>query len=93
MPDEIRSFRDARDCALWLSEQRNDLETPALSVAPEIGEVLKALSASPEALLARMSGSGATCFGLFATATQAQSAAATLASTHPRWWVQPCQIR
>lgn len=68
----------------WLSEQRNDLQAPALSVAPGIAEVLAALSG---ARLARMSGSGATCFGLYDTQEGAEAAADALRVAHPDWWV------
>ena len=56
--------------AAWLADQRNDLEGPAQALAPVIGDVKAALSAQAGCLLARMSGSGATCFGLFATAAR-----------------------
>jgi 4-diphosphocytidyl-2-C-methyl-D-erythritol kinase len=68
-----------------LAEQRNDLEAPARSLAPAVGEVLSAIASSPGALLARMSGSGATCFGMYATPAEAAAAASTLA--RPGWWV------
>ena len=64
---------------------RNDLQVPAISVAPEIGEVLEAIDRSG-ARLARMSGSGATCFGIFDTATQAESARDEINRAHPDWW-------
>lgn len=63
---------------------RNDLERPALSLQPVIGDVLAALRAQPECRLARMSGSGATCFGLFDEAATAASAAERL--RRPGWW-------
>jgi 4-diphosphocytidyl-2-C-methyl-D-erythritol kinase len=62
----------------------NDLEAPAISLVPAIGEVLRAIAAVRGCLLARMSGSGATCFGLFASAEAAEAAAAELA--RPGWW-------
>ncbi|RFU12461.1 4-(cytidine 5'-diphospho)-2-C-methyl-D-erythritol kinase [Rhodobacteraceae bacterium W635] len=71
----------------WLSRQRNDLQTPAIAVAPAIGTALAALQCE-DARLARMSGSGATCFGLFETAKGAEAAAASLFATHPDWWVR-----
>ena len=54
---------------------------------PEIADQLRALEAAPGCLLARMSGSGATCFGLFATKNAAGSAAAAIGAAHPGWWV------
>jgi 4-diphosphocytidyl-2-C-methyl-D-erythritol kinase len=65
----------------------NDLEAPALRVQPAIGEVLSELGASEGALLARMSGSGATCFALFSTSGEADRAAQKLRADHPQWWV------
>ncbi|WP_158969033.1 4-(cytidine 5'-diphospho)-2-C-methyl-D-erythritol kinase [Chachezhania sediminis] len=70
----------------WLGRQRNDLEAPAQEVAPVIGDVLAALRGSG-ALLARMSGSGGTCFGVFSDEGQAASCAASLREAHPGWWV------
>ncbi|SFD53943.1 4-diphosphocytidyl-2-C-methyl-D-erythritol kinase [Sulfitobacter brevis] len=68
----------------WLSEQRNDLETPAIAVQPVICSVLAALA---DARINRMSGSGATCFGLYATANEAAQAAARITHDFPEWWV------
>jgi 4-diphosphocytidyl-2-C-methyl-D-erythritol kinase len=65
----------------------NDLEKPAIRIQPEIDEVLKALGASEGVLLARMSGSGATCFALYATAGETERAAQTIGAGHPQWWV------
>jgi len=70
-----------------LSRVRNDLEAPAIRVQPVISHVLAALRASPGALLTRMSGSGATCFAIYANASDAQAAAGTIAADHPAWWV------
>lgn len=67
-------------------EGRNDLDTPALGLCPVIGDVLGALHAT-DAWLARMSGSGATCFALFATPDQREAARAQIASDHPQWWM------
>jgi 4-diphosphocytidyl-2-C-methyl-D-erythritol kinase len=65
----------------------NDLEAPAIKVEPVIGEVLSALGALDGVRLARMSGSGATCFALFDDDATAQQAAQSIASAHPQWWV------
>ncbi|NKB48136.1 MAG: 4-(cytidine 5'-diphospho)-2-C-methyl-D-erythritol kinase [Alphaproteobacteria bacterium] len=70
-----------------LAARRNDLTSAALSLCPAIGDVLASLEAQPECRLARMSGSGATCFGLFATPALAQAAADRLQRDHPNWWV------
>ncbi len=80
-------FASLPDVVRWLVDQRNDLEPPALSLAPEIATAKSALAAQPGCLLARMSGSGATCFGLFETAAKAETAAESLRRNHPNWWV------
>lgn len=77
---------DAAALAEALRARANDLTKAAVSLAPEIGAVLVDLGALPGCLLARMSGSGATCFGLFATEEAARAGAATLARTRPDWW-------
>ena len=77
--------------ANWLAaiaSGRNDLESPALRVQPVIADVLGALRAADGCLLARMSGSGATCFGLFGDDAAAARAAQHLAALHPRWWIE-----
>ena len=71
----------------WLCDQRNDLEPPAMAMVPEVAAVIDALSAIPLCQVARMSGSGATCFGLFASIMDAKAAAESLQRTHPNWWV------
>lgn len=65
----------------------NDLEEPARRIQPVIGEVLSALSEAGKPQLVRMSGSGATCFAIFADAIAAQAAAREIQSAHPQWWV------
>ncbi len=70
-----------------LAAGTNDLEAPAMRVQPVIGEVLAALSATNGAWLARMSGSGATCFAIFENTADAQRAAQKIQSDHPQWWV------
>jgi len=65
----------------------NDLEAPALRIEPVIGEVLDALRDSPGVKLARMSGSGATCFAIYAAPADAHAAAERIRRDHPGWWV------
>src|SRR5262249_32283463 len=65
----------------------NDLEAPALRIQPLIGEVLTALRDADGSRLARMSGSGATCFAIFDEAAKAQAAAQQISLAHPEWWV------
>lgn len=76
----------------WLAGLRNDLESPAIAVAPEIGPMLTRLRAAPEVLLARLSGSGATAFALCRTTADAIRLADGLRREQPRWWVQACQL-
>jgi 4-diphosphocytidyl-2-C-methyl-D-erythritol kinase len=72
----------------WLAARGNDLEPAAISLAPSITETLAALRSASGCHLARMSGSGATCFGLFASSRAAASAARKIKAAHPRWWVR-----
>lgn len=76
----------------WLAEQRNDLEAPALLNTPAIGTALEAMRAEGHAQLVRMSGSGATVFGLYTDAAAAAHAAEALTSAHPHWWVRPARL-
>jgi 4-diphosphocytidyl-2-C-methyl-D-erythritol kinase len=87
MPRELPVWKSAESMIAWLSTQRNDLEPPACSIAPEIASTLRALADLSGCGLARMSGSGATCFGLFADASASQTGAAKLQKNHPNWWV------
>lgn len=75
-----------------LLARTNDLMAPALTVAPVVGDVLAVLDACPGRLLARMSGSGATCFAIFAGPAEAEAAAARLSALHPEWWVAPAPL-
>lgn len=85
MPLERRPD-SAADLAILLRARRNDLEAPARFLAPEIDPVLAALKAQNGCLLARLSGSGATCFGLFAEKRDADFAARNLSRAYPKWW-------
>lgn len=72
-----------------LSGERNDLQAAAVKIVPEILDVLEALSG---AQYARMSGSGATCFGVYETQDAARNAAVDIARMYPEWWVRDCVI-
>lgn len=74
--------------AYLAGETRNDLEPPALDLKPQIAAVLDRLTALKGARLARLSGSGATCFALFADMAEAEVAAAELRTKEPDWWVE-----
>jgi 4-diphosphocytidyl-2-C-methyl-D-erythritol kinase len=89
MPD---AFESVQEVAGWLATQRNDLEAPAIAVAPEVGAVLDTLRDEPEALLARVSGSGGACFALCADDIAAETLAERIESIAPTWWVQRCRL-
>ncbi len=72
----------------WLADQRNDLQAAAITRAPVIKEVLAALTATRGCALARMSGSGATCFGLYNSRDLAAQATQDIAASNPGWWVR-----
>ncbi|WP_369026129.1 4-(cytidine 5'-diphospho)-2-C-methyl-D-erythritol kinase [Qipengyuania sp. RANM35] len=80
---------DVRTVAL---EGRNDLEAPAISLCPQVAGVLAALHGTSP-FLARMSGSGATCFALFETETARDEGAASIAAEHPGWWQMKGKLR
>ena len=82
-------FRDTADLLRFLETTANDLQEPAQKLQPVIGEVLCALGALPGALVARMSGSGATCFALFPDDDCCARAADNLRKTAPGWWIAP----
>jgi 4-diphosphocytidyl-2-C-methyl-D-erythritol kinase len=83
-PEVDASFEDWLDI---LAAGTNDLEAPAMRIQPVIGEVLSALRATAGVRLARMSGSGATCFAIFDNDEAAQRAAQSIQLEHPLWWV------
>ena len=85
-------FDDAQALVEVLRRQRNDLEAPAVALTPVIGAVLGTLQAEPETLLARVSGSGATCFALCADPAQAQRLAEKVERANPTWWVRSCRL-
>ncbi len=87
-PHEPAISDDPKALRELLRAGRNDLEAPAIAVQPVIAAVLAALRAAPGCELARMSGSGATCFGLFASQRAARAAARALQSREPHWWVR-----
>ncbi len=86
-----RAFTFEMDLLDFLYRNGNDLQRPAIELMPEIEDVLAALTAEEGCLLARMSGSGATCFGLFEKRKFAEEAAIKLSDRHPKWWVKVAQ--
>ncbi|MFZ5718270.1 MAG: 4-(cytidine 5'-diphospho)-2-C-methyl-D-erythritol kinase [Pseudomonadota bacterium] len=91
-PPMPEAFESVQELAAWLARQRNDLEAPAVAVAPEVGAVLETLREEPEALLARVSGSGGTCFALCADDIAAESLAERIEALAPQWWVRRCRL-
>jgi len=87
MPPIGDGFDRAAALSLWLADTRNDLEAPARALVPAIGTLIAQLAASPGCALARMSGSGATVFGLFGSAAAAHQAAQDLRRAVPGAWV------
>ena len=85
MPDGLPNWSTAQDMTAWLGEQRNDLQAAACAVLPQIASVLDAL-AETRPLFRAMSGSGATCFALYAPQAAAD-AERRLRAAHPDWWV------
>jgi 4-diphosphocytidyl-2-C-methyl-D-erythritol kinase len=89
MPD---AFESVEELAGWMRMTCNDLQSPAAGLAPEIGDVLATLSDEPEALISRMSGSGATCFALCPGDLEAEGLAERLEAMRPAWWVKRCRL-
>ena len=87
-PEPATPLRSATEIAAFLRGCRNDLEAAAVRLRPRIGEALGLLAAQPETMLARMSGSGATCFALCADAAAAARLEARLSALAPAWWVR-----
>ncbi|MEA2877681.1 MAG: 4-diphosphocytidyl-2-C-methyl-D-erythritol kinase [Hyphomicrobiales bacterium] len=92
-PDDFIAINaDAASLVSVLAARRNDLEIPAIKLQPIIADVLRALQATPGCLLARMSGSGATCFALFGSVAAAQDVAQRMQARHPGWWVRAASL-
>ena len=85
-------FPDLPSLVDVMRRRGNDLERPATALLPAVADIKAALAAQPGCRIAAMSGSGPTCFGIFADDASAARTTAELASQHPRWWVVPTQI-
>ncbi|HWJ89235.1 MAG TPA: 4-(cytidine 5'-diphospho)-2-C-methyl-D-erythritol kinase [Pelagibacterium sp.] len=92
MPPVPEPFDRAALVSLWLSDTRNDLETPAKALVPAIGPVIAAIGATSGCVVARMSGAGATCFGLYGSAGAAHQAAHDLREHFPTYWIAATPI-
>lgn len=83
---------DAETILAAIAPARNDLEAPALTVAPVIGDALAALRDQPGCRLARMSGSGATVFAIFSDVAAAKNAAGAIRAVRSGWWIEPTTL-
>ena len=88
LPPLPAQFRSVMECVFWLRNTRNDLFGPAATVAPPVRMAVQALATDSDCMFARMSGSGATVFGIFMSMDAAQRAANRIQATEPSWWVQ-----
>ena len=91
MHDPLPGKGSLNDWIRTLSAQRNDLQAVAIDLVPQIGSCLAALENQPGCLFARMSGSGASCFGLFDSQANARAAQKTIAAQEPTWWAAATQ--
>jgi 4-diphosphocytidyl-2-C-methyl-D-erythritol kinase len=85
-------IKNAEQLVAYLATQANDLEPAAIKLAPAVGDVLVALRALVGCRLARMSGSGSTCFGLFSSVDERSAAARILRGKYPSWWVRETKL-
>lgn len=90
--DDLPQGLDYDGFAQWLSAQRNDLQAPAETIAPEITHAIAALRALPAVSFAGMSGSGATCYGLVKDMATARQVARRMQVAHMNWWVAPAAV-
>ncbi|MTI19339.1 4-(cytidine 5'-diphospho)-2-C-methyl-D-erythritol kinase [Rhodobacteraceae bacterium RKSG542] len=86
LPQMPEKFASIQGLAEWLKSCRNDLQAPATTLVPEIADVISVLQSQPETLLARMSGSGATCFALCSSLAAAQQLEERIRDNRPNWW-------
>lgn len=87
------SFASLEAGISFIKQAKNDLQPPALTLLPVIAVVLAALDVQQGCLLSRMSGSGATCFGIYSSRQHALDSAAKLATAYPEWWVQETKLK
>ena len=90
--DHTNAPRERNALIAWLGERSNDLTQAATACLPAIAEMLAALNALPGVRLARMSGSGPTCFGLFDSVAEVRAAVPRLMAAHAGWWVAPTTL-
>ncbi|PZQ97994.1 MAG: 4-(cytidine 5'-diphospho)-2-C-methyl-D-erythritol kinase [Cereibacter sphaeroides] len=93
LPHPLPDFATLDDLIGFLQQTRNDLEAPAIRLLPVIAAINTAITAQPGCRFARMSGSGATCFGLFQDLRQAKLAAEAIRAAEPGWWVEAAGLQ
>ena len=84
--------KTAQELAAFLASRKNDLTAPAIIVAPVVADVLSAIAETKNCLLSRLSGSGATCFGIYADAATADAARQQINAQFPKWWAVAAKI-
>lgn len=87
-----RGFKTLDDVVDYMNTAPNDLSAAAIDVAPEIKEVVEALTLQEGCAIARMTGSGATCFGLFTSYEEMAAAERVISAGAPNWWVQASRV-
>ena len=87
-PTSHPNFTNQNDLIDFLKTTKNDLQNIAIEIMPEIAIMLAEIAKQPDCLLARMSGSGATCFGLFPNQESLELAKASLRKAQPNWWIE-----
>ncbi len=92
IPRIPQSFQDAKALFAYLAGLRNDMQDAACKISPVIAEVLERIANTADCALARMSGSGGTCFGLYPDRETAENAAATIRKDRPDWWVAAAPV-
>ena len=93
LPDLPESLPTVEDVVRYLANTRNDLQATAIEAEPVIGDALGALHETDQCLLARMSGSGSACFGLYPSKAEADVAGRVIGAAHPGWWVRAVVAR
>ena len=91
-PEMPSSLPDHGDLWMQILQSDNDLQSPAIKIEPIIGDVLREIASQNGCQIARMSGSGATCFGIFENRGHASAAKARILVNNPDWWVTTCRI-
>jgi len=93
LPRLPAAFAAVQDVVAYLAGTRNDLQAAAIEAEPAIADALEALAATDQCLLARMSGSGSACFGLYPSKAEADAAGRLIGAAHPGWWVRAVVAR